>query len=58
LDKGGNTDPEVNEHAGDIQAALSSFEIARSYYNKAILLGGERTRIEKKIEDLGHVQEQ
>lgn len=58
LDKGGNNDPEVNEHAGDIQAALSSFDIARSYYNKAILLGGERTRIEKKIEDLGHVQEQ
>jgi len=58
LDKGGENNPEINEHAGDIQVALSSFEIARSYYNKAILLGGERTRIEKKIEDLGHVQEQ
>jgi Tfp pilus assembly protein PilF len=56
LNKGGGNDPEVNEHAGDIQVALSSFEIAKSYYEKAILLGGERNRIEKKIERLenGH----
>ena len=56
LNKGGSNDPEINEHAGDIQAALSSFEIAKSYYEKAILLGGERTRIEEKIErlDNGH----
>jgi tetratricopeptide (TPR) repeat protein len=52
LNKGGGNDPEINEHAGDIQVALSSFEIARSYYEKAILLGGERNRIEKKIEHL------
>lgn len=52
LNKGGGNDPEINEHAGDIQVALSSFEIARSYYEKAILLGGERNRIEEKIEHL------
>lgn len=58
LKKGGENDPEVNEHAGDIQAALSSLEVARSYYEKAILLGGERTRLEKKLEDLGDAPDQ
>lgn len=52
LDKGGANDPEVNEHAGDIQAALQSIEIARSYYLKAILVGGEKERIEVKIDQL------
>ncbi len=58
ISKGGENDPEINEHAGDIQVALSSFEIARSYYEKAILLGGERTRIEKKIERLDDGQDE
>jgi tetratricopeptide (TPR) repeat protein len=52
LDKGGDNDPEINEHAGDIQAALESHEIAISYYLKAILLGGERERLEQKIEQI------
>jgi Tfp pilus assembly protein PilF len=34
LEKGGANDPEINEHAGDIQVALKSFEIAKSYYLK------------------------
>ncbi len=50
LEKGGENDPEVNEHAGDIQMALKSFEIAKSYYLKAIILGGEKSRLEHKIE--------
>ncbi|MGW8315624.1 MAG: tetratricopeptide repeat protein, partial [Bacteroidales bacterium] len=58
LNKGGENDPEVNEHAGDIQAALSSFGVARSYYEKAILLGGEKERLEKKMEDLGDAPDQ
>ena len=49
LDKGGENDPEVNEHAGDIQVELESYQIARSYYLKAILLGGNRDTLEKKI---------
>jgi tetratricopeptide (TPR) repeat protein len=49
LDKGGENDPEVNEHAGDIQMALESYEIAQSYYMKAILLGGDKARLEEKI---------
>jgi len=50
LEKGGDNDPEVNEHAGDIQLALESFEIALSYYHKAILLGGDKARLEEQIE--------
>jgi tetratricopeptide (TPR) repeat protein len=52
LDKGGESDPEVNEHAGDIQMALESFQIARSYYLKAIILGGDKEKLERKIEKL------
>jgi tetratricopeptide (TPR) repeat protein len=52
LDKGGDNDPEINEHAGDIQKALKSYDIALSYYQKAILLGGNRENINEKIEYL------
>ncbi|TFH23800.1 MAG: tetratricopeptide repeat protein, partial [Bacteroidia bacterium] len=52
LDKGGENDPEVNEHAGDIQRALESYEIAKSYYLKAILLGGDKDKLEEKIDIL------
>lgn len=52
LEKGGSNDPEVNEHAGDIQVALKSYEIAKSYYLKAIILGGEKLEIEIKIETI------
>lgn len=52
LDKGGENDPEINEHAGDIQLALESYEIAMSYYMKAILLGGDREKLEEKIEQV------
>lgn len=52
LEKGGENDPEVNEHAGDIQRALDSYEIAQSYYNKAILLGGDKPKLEEKIKTL------
>jgi len=52
LEKGGNNDAEISEHAGDIQAALNSLEIAKSYYLKAIILGGDKERLEEKIEKL------
>lgn len=52
LDKGGKNDPEVNEHAGDIQAALNSKEMALAYYQKAIMVGGDRQKLELKIENL------
>jgi len=50
LEKGGENDPEVNEHAGDIMVALKSYEVAKSYYQKSVILGGERERLEKKID--------
>jgi len=50
LDKGGENDPEVNEHAGDIQLELNGFQIARSYYLKAIILGGDKEKLEMKME--------
>lgn len=52
MEKGGKNDPEVNEHAGDIQHALNSLELARSYYQKAIMVGGDRQKLEAKIEKL------
>ena len=52
MDKGGENDPEINEHAGDIQVALKSMEIARSYYQKAIILGGDKSKLEGKIDSL------
>lgn len=52
LDKGGENDPEINEHAGDIQLALKSYDIARSYYQKAMILGGDKEKLEAKIERL------
>lgn len=52
IEKGGENDPEVNEHAGDIQAALQSPEIAKSYYLKAIIMGGDKMKLEEKIKTL------
>ncbi len=52
IEKGGENDPEVNEHAGDIQAALQSPDIAKSYYLKAIILGGDKMKLEEKINKL------
>jgi tetratricopeptide (TPR) repeat protein len=52
MDKGGENDPEINEHAGDIQVALESMEIARAYYQKAIILGGDKSKLEEKIDSL------
>jgi tetratricopeptide (TPR) repeat protein len=52
MEMGGENDPEINEHAGDIQLALKSMEIARSYYMKAIILGGDKEKLEEKIGSL------
>ena len=56
LEKGGESDPEVNEHAGDIQMALASYQLAESYYLKAIILGGDKERLEMKIEKLNGLE--
>jgi len=56
LDKGGSNDPEVNEHAGDIQMALGSYQMAMSYYRKAIILGGDSSEVQEKIDQIGENQ--
>lgn len=50
--KGGLNDPDVNEHAGEIHEYLESYRIARSFYEKAIILGGEKERLKEKIKKL------
>lgn len=55
MEKGGKNDPEVNEHAGDIQLALNSPEQAKAYYQKAIMVGGDREKLEKKISELNRL---
>jgi len=54
MDKGGENDPEVNEHAGDIQAAMNATEVATAYYQKAIMVGGDRQNLESKIDKLNN----
>ena len=58
LDKGGENDPEVNEHAGDIQFELRSYPVARSYYQKAILLGGDKEKLEEKIDKINAIEDE
>jgi tetratricopeptide (TPR) repeat protein len=55
--KGGQNDPDIMEHAGDIQKALKSYHIARSFYEKAIILGGDRETLQKKLEELDGYEE-
>jgi len=50
LQKGGLNDPDVNEHAADIHVSLESFHMARSFYEKAIILGGEKEKLEEKLD--------
>ncbi|MEZ5070040.1 MAG: tetratricopeptide repeat protein [Bacteroidales bacterium] len=52
LSLGGENDVEVNEHAAEIQRALGSKELARSYYLKALILGGDKESLESKMKDL------
>ena len=52
LEKGGASDPEVNEHAGDIQVALGNYGIAEAYYRKAMILGGDTERLQRKVDEV------
>ena len=57
LQKGGLNDPDVNEHAADIHLLLQSYEIARSFYEKAIILGGDSVSLKGKIKILDELNE-
>jgi tetratricopeptide (TPR) repeat protein len=52
LKHGGENDPEINEHAGDIYMALKSPEMAKIFYEKALILGGDTQRLEEKIKKI------
>jgi len=52
LDKGGNNDPDVNEHAAEIHISLGSVDIARAYLQKALILGGEKEKILNRLKSL------
>lgn len=49
LQKGGLNDPDVNEHAAEIHLKLKSYHVARSFYEKAIILGGDKEKLNDRI---------
>ncbi|MFC2129233.1 tetratricopeptide repeat protein [Bacteroidota bacterium] len=49
LQKGGLNDPDVNEHAAEIHLKLKSYHVAKSFYEKAIILGGDKEKLTEKI---------
>ncbi len=57
LQKGGLNDPDVNEHAAEIHLYLKSYHIARSFYEKAIILGGDIEFLKEKIKKLNTLSE-
>ncbi len=49
---GGEKDADVNEHAAEIHRAIGSISLARAYYQKALLLGGNKETILKSLQDI------
>lgn len=52
LKHGGENDPDVNEHAGDIAFKLGNQHIARKFYQKAIILGGNEELLLEKLKKI------
>jgi lipopolysaccharide biosynthesis regulator YciM len=52
LKKGGINDPDINEHAAEIHKAIGSYELARSFYQKAIVVGGDKEKLIQKLEEI------
>jgi tetratricopeptide (TPR) repeat protein len=52
LQHGGNDSPVINEHAGDIHMKNNKNEQARAFYQKAIMLGGDKNKLIRKLEKL------
>jgi tetratricopeptide (TPR) repeat protein len=57
LQKGGLNNPDINEHAAEIHMKLESYHIARSFYEKAIILGGDKDKLEDKLKKLDEINE-
>jgi tetratricopeptide (TPR) repeat protein len=49
---GGENDPDVNFHAAEIHKALGNIPMARAFYQKALILGGDKEELMGKLEAL------
>lgn len=49
LQKGGLNDPDVNEHVAEINLKLKSYHVAKSFFEKAIILGGDKKKLTERI---------
>ncbi len=52
VEKGGENDPDVNLHAAEIHKALGNIPMARAFYQKALILGGNKQDLIEKLEAL------
>ncbi len=52
LENGGENDPDVNLHAAEIHKALGNIPLARAFYQKALILGGNKEDLIEKLEAL------
>lgn len=52
LQYGGENDPDVNVHAAEIHKALGNIPMARAFYQKALILGGNKEELISKLEAL------
>ena len=58
LKHGGENNAVINEHAGDIHKKIGSIGLARAFYQKAIILGGDKDDLIKKLEKLNGTYEE
>jgi len=52
LKTGGDKDPDINEHAAEINKELGSYNLATTFYQNAIKLGGDKKELMRKIEEI------
>lgn len=57
LKHGGESSAVINEHAGDIHQKIGSIDLARDFYQKAIILGGDKEEVIRKLEKLNGTYE-
>ncbi len=51
MNNAGVNDPEITEHYGDILYKMKEYARAAEIWEEAIILGGEKEKIEKKIRE-------
>lgn len=58
MNNSGVKDPEITEHFGDILYKMKEYDRAAETWEDAILLGGEKSKIEKKIDEANRKKEE